>query len=223
MDSGAGGGVMAADLKPVAQAYNCLMRTGGPLAFWARRDIYLQSQQPGRIMKQLEHLVENVILASRWLLVVFYLGLAAALGLYAISFVRKLWEYVSQVMDLGETDSILKILALIDASLVASLVVMVIISGYENFVSRFDNVDEKSSELAWLGKIDAGSLKIKVASTIVAISSIHLLQVFLNANQFTNEKIMWLTIVHMAFVFSALLLAYIDKVMVGTKKGKSGD
>jgi uncharacterized protein (TIGR00645 family) len=174
-------------------------------------------------LKATEHVVENIILASRWLLVVFYLGLTAALGLYAISFVRKLWEYFSTVMVLEETDAILKILSLIDASLVASLVVMVIISGYENFVSRFDNVNEGDAELSWLGKIDASSLKIKVASTIVAISSIHLLQIFLNADQYSDSKIMWLTIVHMAFVFSALLLALIDRVMTGTKGTKHSD
>jgi uncharacterized protein (TIGR00645 family) len=169
-------------------------------------------------MKKLEHAVEYVILASRWLLVVFYLGLTAALGLYAISFMRKLWDYFSHVMNLDETEAILKILSLIDASLVASLVVMVIISGYENFVSKFDNAE--GGELSFLGKIDASSLKIKVASTIVAISSIHLLQIFLNADKYTDSKIMWLTIVHMAFVFSALLLAYIDRVMTSTKKDK---
>jgi uncharacterized protein (TIGR00645 family) len=172
-------------------------------------------------MKQLEHAIERVILASRWLLVVFYLGLTVALALYAVSFVRKLWEYFSKVMVLEETDAILKILSLIDASLVASLVVMVIISGYENFVSRFDNVDSSDAELSWLGKIDANSLKIKVASTIVAISSIHLLQIFLNANQYSDSKIMWLTIVHMAFVVSALLLAYIDRVQQESKAKKA--
>jgi uncharacterized protein (TIGR00645 family) len=172
-------------------------------------------------LKRLEHAVEGIILASRWLLVVFYLGLALSLGLYAISFALKLFEYLSKVMVLGDAEAILKILALIDASLVASLVVMVIISGYENFVSRFDNVEDKSGELSWLGKIDAGSLKVKVASTIVAISSIHLLQVFLNSNQYTSEKIMWLTIMHMAFVASALLLAYIDRLM--GKKAKATD
>jgi uncharacterized protein (TIGR00645 family) len=119
---------------------------------------------------------------------------------------------------LEETEAILKILSLIDASLVASLVVMVIISGYENFVSKFDNAE--GGELSFLGKIDASSLKIKVASTIVAISSIHLLQIFLNADKYTDSKIMWLTIVHMAFVISALLLAYIDQVMTSTKKDK---
>lgn len=171
-------------------------------------------------MKQIEHFIENIILTSRWILVVFYVGLAGALGLYAITFARKLWEYASKVMVTDETDAILKILSLIDASLVASLLVMVMISGYENFVSQFDNVDQKKPELAWLGKIDANSLKIKVASTIVAISSIHLLQVFLNAEQYTDSKLMWLTIMHMAFVLSALLLAYIDSVMTGSKKAK---
>lgn len=171
-------------------------------------------------MKQLEHFVENLIISARWLLVVFYVGLAGALVLYGISFMRKLFEFAANVMIFDETDAILKVLSLIDASLVASLLVMVMISGYENFVSRFDNVDEKSQELAWLGKIDAASLKIKVASTIVAISSIHLLQVFLNADKFTDSKLMWLTIIHMAFVFSALLLAYIDQIMTGNKKFK---
>ncbi len=171
-------------------------------------------------MKKLEHSVEAVILSSRWLLVVFYLGLGLALGLYAVSFLRKLYDFTIKVFVLDETDAILKILGLIDAALVASLVVMVIISGYENFVSRFDNAD---SEVSFLGKIDAGSLKIKVASTIVAISSIHLLQIFLNVAQYTDSQIMWLTIVHMAFVISALLLAYIDRVMATTKKEKGGD
>ena len=168
-------------------------------------------------MKKLEHLVESVILASRWLLVVFYLGLAIALGLYALSFLRKLYDFTIKVMVVDETDAILKMLALIDAALVASLVVMVIISGYENFVSRFDNAD---SEVSFLGKIDAGSLKIKVASTIVAISSIHLLQIFLNIASYTDNQVMWLTIMHMAFVISALFLAYIDRVMSLTKKDK---
>jgi uncharacterized protein (TIGR00645 family) len=167
-------------------------------------------------MKSIEHLIESIILASRWLLVVFYLGLTIALAIYAFSFGNKLIEFVSQLMALEDTDTILKMLGLIDAALVASLVVMVIISGYENFVSRFDKGE---GEVHWLGKIDAGSLKVKVASTIVAISSIHLLQVFLNSAQYASEQIMWLTIMHMAFIISAIFLAFIDKVMSETKKG----
>jgi uncharacterized protein (TIGR00645 family) len=169
-------------------------------------------------MKKLEHTIEAVILASRWLLVIFYLGLAIALLLYAVSFGGKLLEFATKLFVLEETDTILKMLSLIDAALVASLVVMVIISGYENFVSRFDNAD--SAEISWLGKVDAGSLKIKVASTIVAISSIHLLQVFLNAQQYTEGQLMWLTVIHLAFVVSALILAYIDRLMSAGKKDK---
>jgi uncharacterized protein (TIGR00645 family) len=169
--------------------------------------------------KRLEILIETVILASRWLLVIFYLGLALALAVYAVSFGAKLWDFVSKVFVLDEADSILKMLGLIDAALVASLVVMVIISGYENFVSRFDNEDT----VHWLGEIDAGSLKIKVASTIVAISSIHLLQIFLNVNIYSSEHLMWYTLIHLAFVVSALFLAFIDRVSALTKGlGKAG-
>ncbi len=169
-------------------------------------------------MKQLEIFVERVILASRWLLVIFYIGLGIALALYAVSFGVKLWKFASHIFTVDEAGSILDMLGLIDAALVASLVVMVIISGYENFVSKFDEEDN----VHWLGEIDAGSLKIKVASTIVAISSIHLLQIFLNVDQYTGEKLMWYTIIHIAFVISALFLAFIDRVAALTKAlGKS--
>ena len=171
-------------------------------------------------MKRLELAVESVILASRWLLVVFYLGLAIALAIYAVSFAKKLFGFITVVFVLDDTDTILQMLGLIDAALVASLVVMVIISGYENFVSRFDVND---GEVHWLGTIDVGSLKIKVASTIVAISSIHLLQIFLNHNIYTAEQLMWLTIMHLAFVLSALLLAYIDRLTGHAKPARNGE
>jgi uncharacterized protein (TIGR00645 family) len=171
-------------------------------------------------MRSLEKLIESLILASRWLLVVFYLGLAVALAVYAFAFSLKLGGFVMAVGALQETDLLLKMLGLIDAALVASLIVMVIISGYENFVSSFD---ANEAQLSWLGKIDISSLKIKVASTIVAISSIHLLQVFLNLTQYTTEQLLWFTVMHMAFVFSALFLGLIDKIMATTKKDKQGD
>ena len=170
-------------------------------------------------MKRLEVFVESVILASRWLLVVFYIGLGLALAIYAVSFGVKLWEFASHVFELDDTETILKVLGLIDAALIASLVVMVIISGYENFVSRFDNEDD----VHWLGQIDAGSLKIKVASTIVAISSIHLLQIFLNVPQYTDSQIMWYTLIHIAFILSALFLAIIDRITKKPAKGQEND
>ena len=169
--------------------------------------------------KRLELMIEAVILASRWLLVIFYIGLAVALAVYALTFGVKLWDFASHVFSLGESDAILKMLGLIDAVLVASLVVMVAISGYENFVSRFDNDDG----VHWLGEIDTGSLKIKVAATIVSISSIHLLQVFLNVEKFTADKLMWFTLIHLAFVVSALFLAFVDHISALTKAaGKPG-
>ncbi len=170
-------------------------------------------------MKQLEIFVERIILASRWLLVAFYIGLGLALALYAVTFAGKLWDFASHITELGETETILKVLGLIDAALIASLVVMVIISGYENFVSRFDNEED----VHWLGQIDAGSLKIKVASTIVAISSIHLLQIFLNVPQYDNWHIMWYTLLHLTFIVSALFLAIIDRVSRKPGKGKLPD
>jgi uncharacterized protein (TIGR00645 family) len=164
-------------------------------------------------MKALELFIERIILASRWLLVVFYIGLGIALALYAVSFGYKLLKFATGIFASDEAEAILDMLGLIDAALVASLVVMVIISGYENFVSKFDEEDR----VHWLGEIDANSLKIKVASTIVAISSIHLLQIFLNVDKYTGEQLMWYTLIHIAFVVSALFLAFIDRVSAMTK------
>eukprot|EP01035_Chromulina_nebulosa_P010472 gene10472-14066_t len=166
-------------------------------------------------MKSLELLVERIILSSRWLLVVFYLGLVMALAVYAVSFAFKFWKVLLNVFVYDEADMILAMLGLIDAALVASLIVMVMISGYENFVSRFD--EEGESDVSFIGKLDSGSLKIKVASSIVAISSIHLLQVFLNANQYDNWKLVLLTGIHLAFVVSALFLGLLERIMTSLK------
>jgi uncharacterized protein (TIGR00645 family) len=169
-------------------------------------------------MKSLELLVEKIILSSRWLLVVFYLGLVAALAVYALSFMFKFWKVAKDVFTLSEAEMILAMLGLIDAALVASLIVMVMISGYENFVSRFD---ETEADVSFLGKLDSGSLKIKVASSIVAISSIHLLQIFLNAHQYSDTTLMWYTIIHLTFVVSAVMLGWLEKIMATTKAHKS--
>lgn len=168
-------------------------------------------------MKSIENAIESTIMAARWLLVVFYLGLGAALVVYAISFVYKFIKVATGVLDYEEGEMILAMLGLIDAALVASLLVMVMISSYENYVSRLENA---GVELSWLGKLDSGSLKIKVASSIVAISSIHLLQVFLNANQYSDVKIVLYMLLHLTFVVSALLLAFVDRISSKTKEPK---
>lgn len=161
-------------------------------------------------MKSLELMIERIILASRWILAVFLLGLAAALAVYAVSFLYKFGKLAGNMFTLSDSEMILAMLALIDSALVASLLVMVMISSYENFVSRFDHGGD---DVSFLGKLNAGSLKIKVASSIVAISSIHLLQIYLNALQYDNDKIMWATLVHLAFVASALILGFLEQIM----------
>jgi uncharacterized protein (TIGR00645 family) len=168
-------------------------------------------------VRQIETTIEKLIMAARWILVVFYGGLGLALIVYAVSFVTKFLNVAGHVLDYNEEDMILAMLSLIDAALVASLLVMVMISSYENYVSRFENA---ATELTWLGKLDAGSLKIKVASSIVAISSIHLLQIFLNLAKYTEDQIRWATIVHLTFVVSALLLAVVDRISSKTKEPK---
>ncbi|MBB4063350.1 TIGR00645 family protein [Gellertiella hungarica] len=175
-------------------------------------------------MKSIELIIERIILSSRWLLVVFYMGLVGALAIYALSFLGKFYKVAIHVFDYDEAGMILAILGLIDAALVASLIVMVMISGYENFVSRFEEAEDKETEneVSFLGKLDSGSLKIKVASSIVAISSIHLLQVFMNASQYENDKLMWFTIIHLAFVLSALMLGVLEKMVAKKKASPEG-
>jgi uncharacterized protein (TIGR00645 family) len=169
-------------------------------------------------MLKLEYIIERLILSSRWLLVIFYLGLACALAVYGISFCVKFYSVALHTFDYDPNEMILAMLGLIDAALVASLIVMVMISSYENFVSRFDEDEHgDKDQVSFLGKLDSGSLKIKVASSIVAISSIHMLQVFLNLEKYENQKIMLVIGMHLAFVISALLLGFLEKLSAKPK------
>lgn len=157
--------------------------------------------------------IERIILYSRFILVVFYLGLAAALAIFAVSFVMKLAQFGMGVMGMDDTRVLLSLLVLIDKALVAGLVVMVMLSSYENFVGTFDK-ELKQDSPSWLGRLDPGSLKIKVAAAIVAISSVHLLQVFMDMQNYTEQQIFWKTIIHLAFIVSALLLGVLDRMTV---------
>ncbi len=158
----------------------------------------------------MERQIERALFYSRWLLVPIYLGLAVSLVFFAVIFLKELFALGASLGTHGEKDAILAALSLIDLALVASLVVMVIISGYENFVSKLD-VDTDDT-LSWLGKLDAGSLKLKVASSIVAISSVHLLKAFMNAADTPNDKLLWLVVIHLTFVVSALAMAFGDRI-----------
>lgn len=162
-------------------------------------------------MKSIELLLEKIMFASRWLLAPIYVGLSLAVLALGIKFFQEVIHIFEHVFVMKESDLVLTILTLIDMSLVGSLIVMVMFSSYENFVSKID-LDENTEKLDWLGKLDANTLKLKVAASIVAISSIHLLRIFMEAATIPNDKLMWYTIIHMAFVVSALLLAVLDKI-----------
>ena len=169
----------------------------------------------------IERLLERLIFASRWLQAPLYVGLILMLAITVVKFVLVMAEIGHRVLTATEGEFILIILSLVDLVLVANLVIMVIISGYENFISRID-IDEAADRLSWFGKLDAGSLKIKLASSIVAISSIHLLKKFLDTAETDTGKLYALVVVHIAFVVSALMLAVIDRVTVHDKAGRSG-
>jgi uncharacterized protein (TIGR00645 family) len=159
----------------------------------------------------MERILENLLYASRWLLAPLYMGLSIALFLLGIKFFQEALHTLPMVVGLKEADLVLVTLSLVDMALVGGLMVMVMLSGYENFVSRID-VAEGTEKLAWLGKLDSGSLKQKVAASIVAISSIHLLKAFMNAQNINNDKLMWYVIIHLTFVLSALGMAYVDRM-----------
>ncbi len=159
----------------------------------------------------MEKVLENVLYASRWVLAPIYLGLSAGLFLLGVKFFQEVLHTIPLVVSMKEADLILVVLSLVDMALVGGLLIMVMFSGYENFVSRID-VSEGTEKLSWLGKLDSGSLKQKVAASIVAISSIHLLRAFMSAQTIPNDKLMWFVIIHITFVLSALGMAYVDKM-----------
>ncbi|AZG74882.1 TIGR00645 family protein [Shewanella livingstonensis] len=140
-----------------------------------------------------------------------YLGLSLILFALGIKFFQEIFHIIPNIFSIKEVDLVLITLSLIDITLVGGLLIMVMFSGYENFVSQLD-VGENSEKLNWLGKMDAGSLKNKVAASIVAISSIHLLKVFMNAENIANDKIMWYLLIHVTFVLSAFAMGYLDKI-----------
>ncbi|MDP5255250.1 MULTISPECIES: TIGR00645 family protein [unclassified Vibrio] len=163
----------------------------------------------------MERLIETLLYASRWIMAPIYLGLSLVLLALGIKFFQEVFHLLPMIFSVGEVDLILLALSLIDLSLVGGLIVMVMFSGYENFVSKID-LSEDADKLGWLGKLDTNSLKNKVSASIVAISSIHLLKVFMEVENIDGEKIKWYLLLHITFVLSAFAMGYLDKL---TKHG----
>lgn len=157
----------------------------------------------------MERLIERGLFASRWMMAPMYLGLALALLVLVWIFIMELVRFVMIVPVMTVNDAILGILALIDLSLAANLLLIVIFSGYENFVSRMDLADHKDRP-DWQGEVDFSALKLKLVASIVAISGIHLLKVFMDVGQYDPEQIRWMVVIHLVFVISGVLLAAMD-------------
>lgn len=162
----------------------------------------------------MERFIEKLLYSARWIMAPLYLGLSLILIALCIKFFQEAYHVLINIFTISETNLILVTLTLIDLSLVGGLLIMVMFSGYENFVSKID-IDEGAEKLVWLGKLDTGSLKNKVSASIVAISSIHLLKVFMNTENIADEKIKWYLLLHVTFVLSAFAMGYLDKI---TKK-----
>lgn len=159
----------------------------------------------------IERNLERGIFASRWLLAPFYVGLIGSLVLLLIKFAQEFLHLAPRVLEMSETEALLGVLTLVDLSLAGNLLLMVIFAGYENFVSKIDAADHVDRP-EWMGKIDYGGLKLKLITSIVAISAIQLLKAFMNVGAVGREDLAWMVGIHLVFVVSGVLLAFMDRL-----------
>ncbi|RBP48762.1 TIGR00645 family protein [Arenicella xantha] len=157
----------------------------------------------------MEQFFERMMYRSRWVLAPIYFGLSLAILALGIKFFLELFHLLVDIVVLSEADMILVVLSLVDIAMVGGLLIMVMMSGYENFVSQID-LGKDEEKLSWLGKMDASSLKAKIAASIVAISSIHLLKKFMAAETVDNDKLLWYVVMHITFVASAFAMGLLD-------------
>jgi uncharacterized protein (TIGR00645 family) len=158
--------------------------------------------------------IPALIFAARWLQLPLYLGLILAMGIYVVQFWKEMMHLLHVVAskDISETEIMLGVLGLIDVVMIANLLIMVIVGGYETFVSRM-YIEAHPDQPEWLSHVNASVLKVKLATAIIGISSIHLLKTFINAGQLDEKQMMWQVIIHLAFLVSALAIAAADRVL----------
>jgi uncharacterized protein (TIGR00645 family) len=178
----------------------------------------------------------KLIFMSRWLQLPLYLGLIAAQAVYVWHFLLELWHlieaafgsqtalailsksvgYSGDIVGLNETIIMLVVLALIDVVMISNLLIMVIVGGYETFISRM-NLEGHPDQPEWLSHVNASVLKVKLATAIIGISSIHLLKTFINAENYSEKVLLWQTVIHITFLLSAVAIAYTDRLMSHAK------
>jgi uncharacterized protein (TIGR00645 family) len=162
-------------------------------------------------MKRVENTLEKLIFGSRWLLAPFYLGLVLALALLMVKFAKEFIHFAPMVFFAEESDVIIGLLSLIDVVMVANLLIIIVFAGYENFVSQINTGDHEDRP-AWMGHVGFAELKMKLIGSIVAISGIELLKVFMHVESLTNEQLAWKVGIHMTFVVSGVLFAVMDRI-----------
>ena len=165
--------------------------------------------------------IKKIVMEIRWLLVPLYLGLGLSMVAFVVKFFQELVNILSKMITANESDLLLSVLSLIDIVLVANLLVMVIISGYETFISPIKTHEKAEESPGWLSKLDPGTVKIKLASSVVGISLVKLLSIYMKLDDYSEEKIKWSVIIHVTFLFSALFLAMVDKLSVSKGSGRS--
>jgi uncharacterized protein (TIGR00645 family) len=173
-----------------------------------------------RSRETIESVLEKTLFASRWLLAPFYLGLAVGIGVLLIKFVQELFHLAQNAFVASESDAILGVLTLVDLSLTGSLLLIVMFSGYENFVSKIDHTSHRDWP-EWMGAIDFTALKIKLLGSIVAISAIQLLKQFMAVRTASDRDLAWYVIIHVVFVVSSVLLALSDRISGESKAAKA--
>ncbi len=168
--------------------------------------------------KHIENFIETCLFRGRWLLAFFFFGLFIGLGLLLYKFLGKVFHLVVTVNSMDSSGIIIGVLSLVDMTLIACLLIMIIFSGYEVFVSKMDVHAESDDTLNWLGALDFGSLKLKVIGAVVAISAVELLQVFLAPASYDERQIFWRVVIHGLFVLSGLIFALTEYVAGKTPK-----
>jgi len=171
-------------------------------------------------MKLIEHFLEALMFASRWLLAPFYLGLVAAIVILLWYFGIEFMHLIPMVM-YGEGSVVVGILSLVDLVLVANLLIIIIFAGYENFVSKID-VGDHEDRPDWMGHVDFADLKMKLISSIIAISGIELLKAFMAAGAYNNEQLAWKVGIHLTFVVTGVMFAVMDRLGGAKKHGAGG-
>src|SRR5450830_379218 len=158
--------------------------------------------------------IPMLIFSSRWLQLPLYVGLIVAQAVYTVLFLKELWHLIGHTFDFSEQQIMLVVLSLIDVVMISNLLVMVIVGGYETFVSRL-NLEGHPDQPEWLSHVNASVLKVKLGTAIIGISSIHLLKTFINADNYSDRVLIAQTAIHITFLLSALAIALTDRLMGG--------